>query len=118
MRAMWLRAVPIRRASGRLLAHELLYRERPSAEPSFQDRRVGINAAVAKEWPVAAGVLHSSGIALRDQNFLVGVGALREHFAKRPGNKRVAPEFESTVSRTFQANPIRHCDIDSVGDGM
>src|SRR5512146_721727 len=103
---MWPHAVPILRACGirgtavwRPLVCFAPFRRR---EESAVYALVGVDAAVAKERPVAADVLKMPEVNLRDQDFFAVGRCFRNHHALRVSNKRRTPELDSgPVTRFF-----------------
>ena len=91
------------------------------AEPAVGDGLVGVDAAIAEEGPIAAGLFRLRGIAFDDQNFFLIVGSFFQDAAERIGNERVAPEFEAGIAFfrfAFEADAVHNCNINAVGDGV
>src|SRR5258705_82884 len=68
------------------------------AERAIEDGLVGINAAVAEEGPVAAGLFALSGIAFDYEDFLFVVGGFGNDLAERVGDEGIAPKVEARVT--------------------
>ena len=82
---------------------------------------IGVDAAVAKEGPVAAGFFALGGVALDDQNFLFIVGGFGEDAAEGIGDEGVSPELETGVAFfwfTLVADAIDYGHVNAVGDGV
>src|SRR6267154_1830605 len=91
------------------------------AEPAIEDWLIGVDAAVTEKRPVAASFFALGGIAFDDQDFFLVVGGFGDDLAKRIGNKRISPEFQSGVAFlrfAFVSNAIDYRGIDAVGDGV
>src|SRR5712671_6603435 len=117
---MCLREAPIRRACG-IQANRASLRQTLFAEPAIQDRLIGINAAVAKEWPAATRFFAFRRITFDHQNFLVFASGLRDDLTKRIGDERISPEFNSRIARrriAFVAHSIHHGDKRPIGDSV
>src|SRR5690348_11228683 len=87
-------------------------------EEPLGDGAVGVDPAVAKERPVAPGLLLETRVA-RDHQHLFGVVAgPGEQAAERVGQERAAPELEPAVGRPFVADAVdggdEHAVIDRV----
>src|SRR5438876_6904936 len=110
-RARWRRAAPTPPACGS--------RARPASSPVEQplgDRRVGIDAAVAEEGPVAPHLLLVGEVALDDEDRLGVARGLLQHDAERVTDERRAPELEAAVGRALVPDPVRGRHADAVGD--
>src|ERR1019366_2247564 len=119
MRARWRNGFPIPRASGTQVQREWkALRARASLEPSLQDGRIGINAAVAEERPVPANLLDAAGIAFHNQDFFLVRGRFGEHLSKRIANEGMAPEFEAALGSAFESDAIHGRNEHAVGNGM
>src|ERR1039458_1775415 len=109
-------AAPIRAASGRPRAGgdaQVKWDSRLRSKAARQVR-VGVDSAIAQEGPVAADFLDPGEVAFDDQGFLGAGAGARDYFAKRIGDKRIAPELEFTLD----ADAIDGSDEDAVGDGV
>ena len=62
-------------------------------EPSFEDRRVGVGAAVAQEGPVAADFLHAAQIAFDDEDLFFVGGSFRDQLARRDRRQTTSPRI-------------------------
>src|SRR5581483_3432309 len=98
---------------------------RSSIQEALGDAAVGVDAAVAQEGPVAAGLLDQSEINLAYQDLLGIMRGLGDNTSKRIGEKAAAPELEpgprGAVAENvslFVANPVDRCDVYTVGDGV
>src|SRR5580704_12703837 len=90
-----------------------------SVQPAVQDWRVSIDAAVAKEGPVAAGVFAFGGITFDNKDFFFVVCGLGNNLAEGIGHKRISPEFQSGIALlwlAFESNAINDGSVDSVGN--
>ena len=91
----------------------------------MDDWLVGVDAAVAEKWPVAAGIFEQAQIDFGDQDLFLVVGGFGDDAAEGVGDERSAPELQSRavdaiaadVAMLF-ADAIDGADIDSVGDGV
>src|SRR6266404_5173770 len=91
------------------------------AQPTIQDWRVSIDAAVTQKRPIAAGVLALRGIALDDEDFFLVVRGFGENLAERIGDERIAPEFQSRIAffgLAFESDTIYDRGVHAVGNGM
>src|ERR1700738_2320894 len=89
------------------------------------DGRIGIDAAVAQEGPVAAGVFKQRHIDLADEDLFFFVRGLGDDAAKRVGNETAAPEFKAAAFDAVAedisllvAYAIDAGNVDTVGDGV
>src|SRR5215470_5061067 len=90
-------------------------------EPAVEDGLVGVDAAVAEERPVTAGVFALGGIAFDDEDLFLVAGGFGNQLAERVRDKGVAPEFEAGVAvlgLAFKANAVDDGSVNAVGDGM
>src|SRR6266404_172369 len=90
-------------------------------QPTIQDWRVGVDAAVAQKRPIAARVFAFRGIALDDQDFFFVARSLGENLAEGIGDKRIAPEFQAGIAffgLAFESHTIDDSGVDSVSNGM
>ena len=87
-----------------------------SVQPPLQDRRVGVDAAIAQERPAAANFFHAVRIALRHQNLFARSRRFGDDLPKRIGDKRRAPEFQTMIGRPFEADAIHRRDVNAVRD--
>src|SRR5579885_2151341 len=71
---------------------------------------VGVDAPVAQERPVAAGLFDTREIALDHHRLFAIVRGGRDYLAEWIGDKRTAPEIELI----FHADPVRRGDEKSV----
>ncbi len=88
---------------------------------AIQDGAVGIDAAIAKERPVAASVFALRGIAFDDEDFFLVVGSFSDDLAEGIGDEGAAPEFEARIAVgrfAFEADTADDGDVHAVGDGM
>jgi len=83
------------------------------------DAGVGVDAAVAKEGPVATDVFQTVEVHAGDQRlFLVG-GASGEFDAERIGDERGTPELDAgAADGSFATDTIDGADVDTVGNGV
>ncbi len=112
-------AVPIRQAFGSRVdaGWEILRTVTSASSSTLQDGRVGVDAAVPQERPVAAessSIRDGSHSTIRISS--LSRGGFREHLAKWITDERVAPEFETALRRAFVAHSIHRSDEHSVGD--
>src|SRR5215831_13550150 len=107
MRSMWRRGAPTPRACAA-----------GSRKKPVRNGPVGVDAAIAQEWPVAAHFLHLAHIAFDDENLFAIMGAFGEDAPERIAHERRAPEFETFFRRTLEAYAIYGRHVDSVGDGV
>src|SRR5258708_16466974 len=87
------------------------------AQPAIQDGSVGVDAAIAKEWPVATSVFALGGIALDDEEFFLIVGSFGDDLAKRMGDEKIAPEFKAGVAvcgPSFEATATYYIYSDAI----
>jgi len=80
---------------------------------------VGINAAIAKERPVAAGVFTFGGIAFDHEDFFFIVGRFGNGLAEGIGDEGIAPELEAGIAIgrfALEADTIYNGDINSICD--
>src|SRR6185369_17602759 len=83
---------------------------RQSSDVAIEDRRVGIDATVAEEWPVAACFLDQLSIAFRDEHFRL-CPAFDKNSPEWIGNERVAKEFDAVgTGLVFMSNPVGRSD--------
>src|SRR5438128_2652806 len=68
--------------------------------------RIGVDAAVAEEGPVAAGLLLELGVAGGDDDLFGIVPGAREDSAEGIGQERAAPELQAAAGRSFVADPV------------
>src|ERR1019366_1727937 len=80
--------------------------------------RVGVDAAVAKERPVAAHFFDAARVALYDESLLGIERGFRQQAAEWIGHEGSPPEFESGVGRPFVAHAVDRGDVEAVGDGV
>ena len=82
--------------------------------------RVGVDAAVAQERPVAAHLLHAREVHLADQDLLLVGRRLGDHDAEGIGDERRAPELEPgpPSGGPLVADAVHRRDVDAVGDGV
>src|ERR1700735_1816857 len=89
-----------------------------SPEVALQDRRVGVDAAVTEEGPVAPGVFLDRRVAGRDQDFrrCAGVG---DDASEGVAHERMSEELE-TIGAWFRlmSDAVGSGDVDTVGDRM
>ena len=64
-------------------------------EKAAADGRIGVDAAVAEERPVAARVFKQREIDLANQDFLLFVRSLRNDAAEGIGKEAAAPELQA-----------------------
>src|SRR5215831_210138 len=91
MRARSLRAAPTRRAfdnrgkpgSLTLKCYLKFWARFNLVEQSIRNGRIGVNAAVAQERPVAANLLQRSHVDLADQNLLAIMRSFGQHSPER-----------------------------------
>src|SRR5206468_11181358 len=110
-RATWPHAAPTRPACGS--------RARPASSPVEQalgDRRVGVDAAVAEEGPVAPHLLLMGEVALDDEDLLGAARGLLQHDAEGIAHERRAPELEAAVGWALVADAVHGRHVDAVGD--
>src|SRR5690349_4758280 len=91
------------------------------AEPAIENRLVGINAPIAQERPIAAGVFAFGRIAFNDENLLVAVGGFRNDLTERIGDKGITPKLQSGIPilwMAFKADAIYHSGVHAVGNGV
>lgn len=99
----------------------MLGRRELLAEPTIQDGLVSVDAAIAKEGPVAAGFFTLARIAFDDEDFFFVVRSFGENAAEGISDERVAPKFEAGVALlrfAFVADAIDDRDIDAIRDGV
>jgi hypothetical protein len=91
----------------------------------MRDAGVAVNAAVAKERPVAPNVFKVFQIALADQDFFLVVRRFHDDLSKGVAKKRSAPELQPFALGAIAANvaelmahAIDHADKNAIGDGM
>src|SRR6266404_2688063 len=91
------------------------------AQPTIQDWRVRVDAAVAQKRPIAARVFAFRGIALNDENFFFVVRGFGENLPEGIGDKGIAPELQPRIAflrLAFKSHAIDDRSVDAVGDGM
>ena len=141
---MWPRAAPTRRACGSPSARGVfagdrtgmatfaLCARRPCAsavlrriEKALGDGRVGVDAAVAQERPVAARLFNQRPIDLAEQDLFGIVRGLGDDAAEGIGQKAAAPELEARPGgaiaqnvAVLEAHAVHGRHIDAVGDGV
>jgi len=89
-----------------------------SREKPAGDSAISIDAAVAEEGPVAANFFHLPGIAFDDQDLFPIMRCFGENAAEWVTDKRGAPEFETPIGGSFEADTIDGCDVNSIGNGV
>src|SRR5579862_4293663 len=87
-------------------------------QEAFGHPFVRVDAAVAEEGPVAPDLFRLTEIATNDQVFFAIVCRLGNHFAKRTGNERAAPEFEPAIPCPFVTDAIDRGNVNAVGNRM
>src|SRR5439155_22641358 len=110
-RAMWPHAAPTPPACGS--------RARPASSPVEQalgDRRVGVDAAVAEEGPVAPYLLLVGEVALDDEHLLGAARGRLQHDAEGITRERRAPELEPAVGWALVPDAVHGRHVDAVGD--
>src|SRR4029077_19158945 len=125
-RARWLRGSPTPRASRGLVRTEWIAARlcgfcASIAKPAVEDRRIGVNSAVAKERPIAAGFFAPGRIAFDDQDFFLGGGSFGKNLPERVRDEGVAPELQAGISRVgpaFESDAIHDGGEDSIGNGV
>src|SRR5437899_575393 len=91
------------------------------AQPTVQDWRVRVDAAVAQKGPIAARVFAFCGVALDDEDFFLVVRSFGENLAEGVGDERIAPEFQAWIAffrLAFESHAIDDRGVDAVGNGM
>jgi hypothetical protein len=82
---------------------------------------IGVDAAVAKEGPVAAGFFALRWVAFDYQNFFFVVRSFGEDAAEGICNERVSPELEAGIAFfrfAFVADTIDDSDVNAIGDSV
>src|SRR5882672_7584258 len=97
----------------------------PSIEQTIGDGGVGVDAAVAEEWPVAADVFEGLQVDVAHEDFFAVVRGFGQDAAKGIAEEGCAPEFESLAGgglaadvAGFEADAIHDCYVDTVGDSV
>ena len=126
------RAAPTRRACDsperraprvKALVERLPARFGDLVQEPLRDGRVGVDAAVAQERPVAADLFHAPSDRPRRSESLPDRASLRQHAAERisqknepPQNSRPGPGADCLARRRSRAHAIHRRDINAVGD--
>src|SRR5260370_12262007 len=67
-------------------------------EPAVENGRVGVDAAVAEEGPVAARLFALGGGAFARENFFFVVGSFGNEFAQGVADRKISPELQSRAA--------------------
>lgn len=104
--------------------------EGSSVEEAAGDALVGVDAAIAEEGPVAAGIFEEFEVYFGGEDFFLVVAGLGEDAAEGIGDEAAAPEFQARAFGALHGNAIvgyialleayavDGSDEDSVGDGV
>ena len=76
------------------------------SEVAAGDAAVGVDAAVAQEGPVAAGVFEQGAVDFGDEDFFAVVRGLRDDAAEGVGDEGAAPELEACAFGAFEGDAV------------
>ncbi len=94
---------------------------RESINQPLRDVAVGINAPVAQEWPVRAGLIHMREVNGRYENLFRIHARLRDDFSRRARDKALPPELDAIAAYAFEdfvASAVHGGHVAAVGDGV
>src|SRR5205085_1523895 len=83
-----------------------------------ENARIGVNAAIAQERPVAADLLDAAAVAFHDERLFAILRRFRQHLAERIGNEGRAPKLEAAIRGALKTDTVYGGDIDAVRNGV
>ena len=90
--------------------------EKMLVDQPFGEIAIGVDAAVAEEGPVGAGLVDFAEVEFDDEGFVFFDAGFGEDFAGGAGDEALAPELDAVAGEFFVADTIGDGNVAAVGD--